>query len=181
MAYQMLSENQSTSTTEISPNLESDKHDQLRNQIVGWFKDEEISYEERSTRSQISYFQLKANVQDFPIYVQELNQKRGCILVHSFLTLDHDKHSTLIIRTPEERKALHDSIFSLLNAAEFSYLLSQNYEDKRWITIQRILYVDNLTREKLLGEVKDLRLRFRNIVGIIDQFLGVSQETKPII
>jgi len=176
----MLSENQPITALEVSPNLESDKHDQLRKQIVGWFKDEDISYEERSTPSQVSYFQLKANVQDLPIYVQELNQKRGCLLVHSFLILDGDKLSAMIIKTPEERKALHDSIFSFLNAREFSYLISKNYEEKRWIMIQRILYVDNLTREKLLDEIKDLRLRFRVIEEIIDQSLGVSQENNQI-
>jgi len=170
----LLEEKLQLSPLTFTPSQESDSHEKLKKQIEGWLKDEEISFEERSTPSHVSYFQLKASVQDFPIYVQELNQKRGCLMVHSSLSLGPHQLSAVLTKTPEEKAVLRGLIFSFLNTREFSFRIDENPEDKRWIMIQRILYVENLTREKLMGEIKDLRIRFRIAQEILDESLRSS-------
>jgi hypothetical protein len=157
------------------------EHEHLREKIEGWLKDEGISFENRAIPSQVSYFQIKANIQDFPIYVQELNQKRDCVLVHSFLMLNGAQISGIAPRTPDEKKSLRNSIFSFLKVREFSFRVNENYEDKRWIMIQRILYVEGLTRKELMNEIKDLRLRFRMVEDLIDNSLHISQENQSFI
>ena len=73
--------------------------------------------------------------------------------------------------TPEDGELLIGSLFSLLDKSEYLFLLQKEFKAQNWLKIQRVLYIEELTRTNLLREMKDLNMKFVNINYVVNESL----------
>ena len=88
------------------------------------------------------------------------------------LSLTADQLEVITKMTDEDRKTLFLSLFSILDRSEYLFMIQEDISSKNWLRIQRTLYVEDLNRTRLLGEMKDLNTKFVNMNYALNQSLG---------
>jgi hypothetical protein len=138
-----------------------DSPKELVGRIKEWFDDEGIPFD--STPDINSRFHLKAHMKNLQVHVRESNVRVGCLVVEGIMALDEGQVALVNKVKDEEQHALFLKIFRELDRSEYLFQLSKDFEETNWLRIQRILYLEDLTRSALLNAMKDLNTRFVDI------------------
>ncbi len=158
-----------------------DTHGKLRTKIEKWLEAEGIRFE--PVKDLNSFFHIRADLKNTQIHVHESKVRRGCLVVQGTLALDPDQLARIEKVKSEDKKSLFLSLFSLLDKSEYLFLIQEDFTSKSWLRIQRTLYIDDLTRTRLLNEMKDLNTKFVNINYAVNEALGKMvpvSDTSPI-
>jgi hypothetical protein len=137
---------------------EEDRQRLLKQRIEGWLDDEGISFE--STPDFNSHFHVKANLKNVEVHLTEPKVRRGVLSVQAVVSLDEGQLAHVQNLKPEEKRSVFLSLFSKLDTSEYLFMLQEDFTSKSWMRIQRILYLEDLTRTKLLTEMKELNTKF---------------------
>lgn len=140
---------------------EGDSPKELVRRIGEWFNDEGIPFD--STPDINSRFHLKVHMKNLQVHVRESNVRVGCLVVEGIMALDEDQVALVSKVKDDEQHALFLKLFRELDRSEYLFQLSKNFEERNWLRIQRILYLEDLTRSALLNTMKDLNTRFVDI------------------
>jgi hypothetical protein len=140
---------------------EEDHHSLLRKRIEGWLDDEGISFE--SAPDFNSHFQLKANLKNVEVHLSEPKVRKGVLAIQAVVSPDETQLARIQNLKPENKRTIFLSLFSKLDRSEYLFMLQEDFTSKNWMRIQRILYIEDLTRTKLFGEMKGLNTKFLNM------------------
>ncbi len=136
----------------------SSQFNDLKERIEHWLNDEGIPFE--PVRDINSYFHLKAQLKNIAIHVHSSKIRIGCVIVQGMMALDPDQVSLIRKIGGDDQKSLFLTFFSKLDMEEYLFQLNEDFADPNWLRIQRTLYAEDLTRTKLLTEMKDLNTKF---------------------
>jgi len=148
---------------------ESDDHSALKARIEGWLEAEGISFEEGQDLN--SFFKIQANLKNVRIHISESKVRRGVLAVQGVLELSEDQLYKIGRISPEDSASLFQSLFSVLDKNEYIFLLQKDFRVENWLKIQRILYIEDLTRTDLFREMKELNMKFVNINYMVNEAL----------
>jgi len=137
---------------------EDDLHGTLKQRIESWLDDEGISFE--STPDFNSNFHIKANLKNVEVHISESKVRKGIVAVQAVVFLDESQLARVQNLKLEEKRSVFLSLFSKLDRSEYLFMLQEDFTSKSWMRIQRTLYIEDLTRTKLLNEMKELNTKF---------------------
>jgi hypothetical protein len=146
------------------------KHLELRAKIEEWLEAEGIAF--KGIPDLNSYFHLETNLKNAPIHLHESKVRRGVLVVQGVLSLTDSQLEIVLKMTDEDRKTLFLSIFAILDKSEYLFMIQEDFSSTSWLRIQRTLYVEDLTRTRLLNEMKDLNTKFVNMNYELNEALG---------
>lgn len=147
-----------------------DDHSLLKTRIEEWLEDEGISFSDVPDMN--SYFHVRANLKNVPIDISESKVRKGVLAVQGALDLSADQLDKYQLASKEDKKSLFRALFEMLDRSEYLFLLQEDFEVQSWLKIQRAAYIEDLNRTKLLGEMKDLNMRFVNVNYIVNESLA---------
>ncbi len=147
---------------------------ELLTRIEGWLDDEGIQFDRVPDIN--SKFHIKAQMKNLAIHLRESNVRVGCIVVEGIMALEQDQVELMKKVKGEDRHSLFLKFFRELDRSEYLFQLSRDFSDPIWLKIQRILYVDDITRSDLLNQMKDLNTKFVSINYEIDEALDNLSE-----
>jgi hypothetical protein len=148
---------------------ESNDHVSIKEEIEQWLEAEGISFDQ--VKDLNSFFHIKANLKNVAIHINESKVRRGVLAVQGILDLGEDQLSKIEKLNPEDNEFIFRSLFASLDRSEYLFLLQKDFKAQNWLKIQRTLYVEDLTRTSLFGEMKDLNMKFVNINYTLNEFL----------
>jgi hypothetical protein len=137
---------------------EEDLHGVLKQRIEGWLDDEGISFE--SIPDFNAHFHVKANLKNVEVHLSEPKVRRGIVAVQAVVSLEETQLARVQNLKPEEKRSVFLSLFSELDMSEYHFMLQEDFTSKSWMRIQRTLYIEDLTRTRLLNEMKELNTKF---------------------
>ncbi len=146
------------------------EHFTLKAKIENWLEAEGISFADVPDLN--SHFHVQTNLKNVPIHLHESKVRQGVLVVQGVLSLTNDQLSIIAEMKQEDRRSLFLSLFSILDRSEYLFMVQEDFSSKSWLRIQRTLYVEDLTRTRLLGEMKDLNTKFVNMNYALNQSLG---------
>jgi hypothetical protein len=147
-----------------------EEHLALKAKIEEWLEAEGISFKHVPDLN--SYFHLETNLKNAPIHLHESKVRRGVLVVQGVLSLTDSQLEIVVKMTEEDKKTLFLSLFAILDKSEYLFMIQQDFSSESWVRIQRTLYVEDLTRTRLLGEMKDLNTKFVNMNYALNEALG---------
>ncbi|SRR5579863_8394124 len=142
--------------------------------IESWLDDEGISFDKIPDIN--AKFHLKAHMKNLVVHLRESKVRLGCLVVEGIMALEEDQVALMRKIKNEDQHSLFVKFFRELDRSEYLFQLSKDFANPLWLKIQRILYVENLTRSALLNEMKDLNTRFVNINYEINEALDNLSE-----
>ncbi len=148
----------------------SNNHLSVKAKIEGWLDAEGISFEQ--VKDLNSFFHIQANLKNVRIHISESRVRIGVLAVQGILDLNEDQLYKIGRITPEDSELLFGSLFSSLDKSEYLFLLQKDFRAQNWLKIERVLYIEELTRTNLLREMKDLNVKFVNINYMVNESLG---------
>ena len=148
----------------------SNNHLSVKAKIEGWLDAEGISFEQ--VKDLNSFFHIQANLKNVRIHISESRVRIGVLAVQGILDLSEDQLYKIGRITPEDSELLFGSLFSSLDKSEYLFLLQKDFRAQNWLKIERVLYIEELTRTNLLREMKDLNVKFVNINYMVNESLG---------
>ncbi len=148
----------------------SNNHLSVKAKIEGWLDAEGISFEQ--VKDLNSFFHIQANLKNVRIHISESRVRIGVLAVQGILDLSEDRLYKIGRITPEDSELLFGSLFSSLDKSEYLFLLQKDFRAQNWLKIERVLYIEELTRTNLLREMKDLNVKFVNINYMVNESLG---------
>jgi hypothetical protein len=146
------------------------KHLELKARIEDWLESEGIAFKDVPDLN--SYFHIETNLKNAPIHLHESKVRRGVLVVQGVLSLTDSQLETVLKMTDEDRKTLFLSLFAILDKSEYLFMIQEDFASKSWLRIQRTLYIEDLTRTRLLEEMKDLNTKFVNMNYDLNEALG---------
>lgn len=149
---------------------EQNEHTLLKEKIEGWLEAEGIAFQEASDLN--SFFRVQVSLKNVPIHVHESRVRRGVLVVQGVLELSDGQLLMIEKINHDEKKSLFLSLFALLDKSEYLFMLQEDFTSENWLRIQRTLYIEDLTRTRLLTEMKDLNTKFVNINYYVNESLG---------
>lgn len=150
-------------------------HLNLRAKIERWLEEEGISFNNVTDLN--SFFHIQANLKNATIHVSESKVRFGVLAVQGALELSADQLQKYQIANLDDRKLLFRTLFVMLDKSEYHFLLQEDFTTQNWLRIERALYIEDLTRSRLLDGMKDLNVRLVNINYLLNDSLATF---KPV-
>jgi hypothetical protein len=149
--------------------------------IESWLESEGISFETISDFN--SNFHIAANMKNVQVHVSEPKVRRGVLAVQAVVSLDDQQVWKAEKISKVDLHTIFISLFEKLDRTEYHFMMQEDFFSKSWLRIQRTLYIEDLTRTRLLSEMKNLNLKFVNVSYELNEALdnalksGQKEET----
>ncbi len=150
--------------------MQIEDHAAIRTTIENWLDAEGITF--KNVPDLNSHFHILAGLKNISIHIHESKVRRGCLIVQGVWALGPDQLERVEKIKDEDKRSLFLSLFAILDKSEYHFMLQEDFNSQSWLKIQRTLYIEDITRTRLLEEMKDLNSRFVNMNYTLNEALG---------
>ena len=146
-----------------------------------WLEAEGISFEPVSDFN--AFYHVVASMKNVQVHLSESKVRRGVLAVQAVVALDEQQLWKAQKIGKEDLHQIFAVLFEELDRTEYHFMLQEDFLSKSWLRIQRTLYLEELTRTKLLAEMKELDLKFVSVNYDLNEALdeapksGQNEET----
>jgi hypothetical protein len=144
-------------------------------EIESWIEAEGITFEPVADFN--SHCHIAANMKNVQVHLSESKVRRGVLAVQGVVALDDQQLWKAKRIKNEDLRAIFLSLFEKLDRSEYHFMLQEDFSSKTWLRIQRTLYIEELTRTRLLDEMKELNLKFVNVSYDLNEALDNAPKT----
>ena len=107
------------------------------------------------------------------IHIHASKIRLGCIIIQGALAIDQEQLDYIEKISEQDKRSLFLTFFAKLDREEYLFQLNQDFSDPMWLRIQETLYVDDLTRSDLIGQMKRLNTKFVKLSYELNEALDI--------
>lgn len=155
----------------------SDSHAELQRRLETWLRAEDIRFENKPNPQ--AYFHLLVQFNGVPLQVAEIMSKSGMIVITGVLRLSPNQITIFQEMQEEAQNKFFWDLRFTLNDRENHFQIKDDVSDPNWLTVQRILYVDDLKRSSFLNALKEIDSTFRRTLWLLDKHSGSPKPRSP--
>jgi len=148
-----------------------------RQKIEGWLEAEGITFEPVSDFN--AHFHLVANLKNVQVHLSEPKVRKGVLAVQTVVSLDDQQLWKANQISPEDKRSIFLSLHSKLDRSEYLFMLQDDFTSKSWLRIQRTLYIEDISRTRVLQEMKELNTKFVDVSYDLNLALDVAPKAVP--
>ncbi len=147
-------------------------YEEQRKKIEGWLRADNITF--HSKDYPVSSFALEANIATYTVRISEPKQAEGTIVIATGLQFGEEDIATIKNKLLESWPAFLVQLRLEVSSREIFFTVNSDYARPDWLSMQRILYVEDMNRTTFMHALRELVNSLWRVQTLANVFLSTA-------